>query len=96
LDKIEISSKHIAQNILLRVKVFDHESVKKAIDSITSHAGHDVFFAGPDVSTELHQSNIVRQSTQFYLYYPLILFINFFVVFTQDVCAITEQCVKNT
>lgn len=48
LDKIEISSRHIAQNILPRVKVFDHESVKKAIESITNHSGQDVIFAGPD------------------------------------------------
>ena len=43
LDKIEKSSGHIAQNILPHVKVFDHESVKKAIDSITSHEGQEVF-----------------------------------------------------
>ncbi|XP_048539565.1 uncharacterized protein LOC125518753 [Triticum urartu] len=46
LDKIEKSSRHIAQNILPRVKVFDHELVKKAIDSITSHQGQEVIYAG--------------------------------------------------
>jgi hypothetical protein len=49
LDKIEASSRHISQNILPCVKVFDHESVKKAIDSITSHQGQEVIFAGTEV-----------------------------------------------
>ena len=51
MDKIETSSKHIKQNILPCVKDFDHESVKKAIDSITSHQGIIVIFAGTEVIT---------------------------------------------
>uniref|UniRef100_N1QR62 Aminotransferase-like plant mobile domain-containing protein n=1 Tax=Aegilops tauschii TaxID=37682 RepID=N1QR62_AEGTA len=58
LDKIEKSSRHIAQNILPCVKVFDHESVKKATDSITSHQGQEVIFAGSKVATlKVHHPN---------------------------------------
>ena len=55
LDKMELSSRHIAQNILPRVKVFDHLSVKKAIEAISSQCGSDTIFAGIDVSPSLYE-----------------------------------------
>lgn len=54
LDRMELSSRHITQNIMPRVKVFDHESVKKAIEAISSHCGSDTIFAGVDVSPNLY------------------------------------------
>ena len=69
LDKIEKSSRHIAQNILPRVKVFDHESVKKAIDSITSHQGKEVIYAASEVISKEFQHS------QFHMSLALALFL---------------------
>ena len=72
LDKIEKSSRHIAQNILPRVKVFDHESVKKAIDSITSHQGKEVIYAASEVISKEFQHSQFHMSLALALFlYPV-------------------------
>lgn len=61
LDKIHLSSRHITQNILPRVKAFDHDSVKKAIEAITKHYGPETVFAGPDCMLN-NETNMVTSS----------------------------------
>ncbi|XP_044353130.1 uncharacterized protein [Triticum aestivum] len=86
LDNIEISSRHIAQNILPRVKVFDHESVKKAIDSITSHIGQEVCFADSDIccgrglscSTHKQALSVLLQNVKFHEHISHAIHVAFF------------------
>lgn len=49
LDKLELSSKVIPQGLFPRVRSFDQEILRLAIETVSSHRGGDTFFCGRQV-----------------------------------------------